>query len=64
MPMYVKTCDGCGGQRLRACEPTEEEMTIRRLPGNRLQIRLPLPMLCLDCGGTSSHYKPLKESHG
>lgn len=58
--MMVKTCTGCGGQNLKACEPTEEEFTIRRLPDNRVQVRRPLPMLCLDCGGTDSTYQRLK----
>lgn len=57
--MHTKTCLGCGGQRLSSLEPTEEEMTVRRLPGNRVQVRLPLPMICLDCGGTASNYQPM-----
>lgn len=54
--MRVLTCDGCGGRNLKACSPTEEEMTIRRV-GSRVTLRLPLPMLCIDCGGTSHHLK-------
>lgn len=61
--MYVKTCANpeCGSQRMRALEPTEAETTIVRLDDNRVRARIPLPMICLDCGSTASTYQPLKE---
>jgi hypothetical protein len=57
--MQALTCLGCDGQRLQWLEPTEEEMTIRRV-GNRVTVRVPPPPICLDCGGTAHHYAPWK----
>lgn len=55
--MMVKTCLGCGGQRIASLEPTEEEMTITRLGPHRRRLRMPLPMICLDCGSTANNYQ-------
>lgn len=61
MTILVKTCLGCDGQRVQSLEPTEEEMTIKILPDGKRQVRLPLPMICLDCGSTASNLQPLKD---
>lgn len=58
--MSILTCDGCGGHNLKRCEPTEAEMTIRRLGGNKVLVPIPLPLLCLDCGGTSHTFRVWK----
>lgn len=60
--MQTLTCEGCGGQRLYWVEPTEEEMTVRRVGKKYVSMRKPLPPICLDCGGTSTHYAPRKAS--
>lgn len=59
--MMVKTCMGCGGQRMKSLDPTEDEMTIIILPDGRRQVPIPLPMICLDCGSTASNYQPRRE---
>lgn len=53
--MMVKTCSGCGSTRLTDVRD-EGDLVIRR-EGNRVKMPKPLPLLCLDCGSTASHFE-------
>ena len=57
MAMCALTCDGCGGRRLDDVRD-EGDFVIRRV-SNVSHVPLPLPLLCMDCGGTSHSFKPV-----
>lgn len=58
MPSYRLACMGCGGSKLVSV--MDERDFILKREGNRFRMRRPLPPLCLDCGGTATHYKEVK----
>jgi hypothetical protein len=54
MPTMALTCTGCGGRNLR--DVRDESDMVVKVVGNRVSVPIPLPLLCLDCGGTDHRY--------
>jgi hypothetical protein len=57
-PVLALTCSGCGGTNL--ANVRDEKDLILHVKDGIVRAPIPLPLLCLDCGGCSHEYRPVQ----